>query len=93
MDNTTTNTGSDNGTAGVICQADMAQRVNARMALPLLPEGVPGPVQLAERWWAVPADQQDYRPVIDPDQIALLNRSVQRLTRARAAAGLAVGDR
>jgi hypothetical protein len=91
MDNTTTN----HSTAEIIAQQDMARRVAAGTALPLLPEGVPGPVQHAERWWAVQTAEQDYRPVVDPEQLALLNRSAATLARTRAAtlAGPSGGDR
>jgi hypothetical protein len=69
----------------VIPSKDMARRVQHGEALPLLPEGVPGPVQLAGRWWAVATGETNYRPVSDPDQIAMLDRSAQRYAAARAA--------
>lgn len=45
---------------------DMARHIDRRDAAPLLPDGVPGPVHYASQWWAIPEDEQDYRPVQDP---------------------------
>lgn len=63
---------------------DMARLVARGAAVPLLPEGVPGPVQHAGQWWAIPTGQTEYRPVTDPGQIALLDRNAQRYAAARA---------
>ena len=63
----------------------MAARVQAGDALPLLPEGVPGPVQHAGQWWAVPTDAADYQLVTDPAQVAMLNRNARRYAAARTA--------
>lgn len=67
-----------------VTTGDMAERVQAGDALPLLPEGIPGPVQHAGQWWAVPDDQTDYRPVTDPEQLTMLDRNAQRYATARA---------
>lgn len=72
-----------------ISSVDMAELVAWSEALPVLPEGVPGPVQHSGLWWAIPTTQADYRPVTDPDQIALLDRTAQRYALARAAAARA----
>lgn len=71
----------------IITSREMTQRVEQGEALPLLPEGVPGPVRLGGRWWAIPLDGTDYCPVADPDQVALLDRSVVRYAAARGEDG------
>lgn len=72
-----------------ISSADMGRLVARGKASPLLPEGEPGPVQHAGQWWAIPAEtnehQAHYRPVTNPDQIAMLDRNAQRYAAARAA--------
>jgi hypothetical protein len=64
----------------------MHGHIKAGRALPLLPEGVPGPVQYAARWWAIPAGGQDYRPVTDPAVSGFLDTETQRLHQARQTA-------
>lgn len=66
-----------------IAVTTMAERVQAGNALPLLPEGVPGPVQYASQWWAVLADETVYRQITDPDQIRMLDRNARRYAAAR----------
>lgn len=64
----------------------MSSHVESRRAWPLLPDGVPGPVQHDDQWWAIPTDQNDYQPVTDPDLIRQLNTDAERFGRARQAA-------
>jgi hypothetical protein len=75
-----------------ISAAEMARHIAAGRARPLLPEGVPGPVQHASRWWAIPTGGQDYQPVTNPATITQLDTDAQRFHRARLAAR-AVTDR
>ncbi|HEX5117832.1 MAG TPA: hypothetical protein VFW65_21830 [Pseudonocardiaceae bacterium] len=75
-----------------ISSEDMAGLVAGREALPLLPEGAPGPVQHAGMWWAIPTGETDYRPVTDPAQIVLLDRNTQRYAAARVATARARED-
>ncbi|PXY16596.1 hypothetical protein [Prauserella muralis] len=61
----------------------MRGHIAAGRALPLLPDGAPGPVQYAGRWWAIPADAHDYLPVTDASAAAHLDTAAQRLHQAR----------
>jgi hypothetical protein len=70
----------------IITSTDMANLVQLGEAVPLLPEGVPGPVRYDGQWWAVPADATDYQPITDPDQTAMLDRNARRYATARGAA-------
>lgn len=70
----------------IITSEDMAERVRSGTALPLLPEGIPGPVQHAGQWWAIPTGASDYRRVTDPTVVDRLNYQVERYARARTAA-------
>lgn len=41
----------------------MQQHLTAGRALPLLPDGIPGPVHYAGTWWAIPQDGVNYQQV------------------------------
>jgi hypothetical protein len=58
---------------------DMAQHLAAGKAEPLLPEGVPGPVRLADQWWAVPTGGDCYWPVTDPAAVTAFDEGSTRL--------------
>jgi hypothetical protein len=64
----------------------MTEHIQQGTALPLFPEGAPGPVQYDGQWWAIATGETDYRPVTDPDTVAQLDGNVTRLHRARDAA-------
>ena len=61
----------------------MDEHVRHGRALPLLSDGVPGPVQYDDAWWAVPIQARDYRPVTDPTMLDGLNQHVERLAGLR----------
>ena len=69
-----------------ITSDEMLERVRSGLALPLLPEAVPSPVQYAGQWWAIPSNATDYRPVADPVLVDRLNYQAERYARARTAA-------
>ncbi len=62
----------------------MAQHLAAGDADALLPDGVPGPVRLADQWWAVPTGDNHYRPVTDPAAVTTFDTGWARLTAHRA---------
>ncbi|WP_340672151.1 hypothetical protein REH65_33100 (plasmid) [Saccharopolyspora sp. ID03-671] len=47
-------------------------------AIPLLPDGIPGPVHHAGRWWLIPEDAHDYQPA-DDARAAQLDEFARRL--------------
>jgi len=69
----------------------MVEHVRAGRAVPLLPEGAPGPVRHRDRWWAIRVGQTHYQPVTDPRVIAQLDADAGRWHRARHAV-IAAGD-
>jgi hypothetical protein len=70
----------------IITVPDMETLLAGGDALALLPEGVPGPVQLGGEWWAVPTGTDAYQPVADAAAVELLDRLAARYATARAAA-------
>jgi hypothetical protein len=64
----------------------MSEHIQQGTALPLFPEGAPGPVQYDGQWWAIATGETEYRPVRDPDTATQLDRNTKRLHRARHAA-------
>lgn len=62
----------------------MALHLAAGEAQPLLPDGVPGPMRLADQWWAVPAGGDRYWPVTDPAAVTAFDEGATRLTAHRA---------
>jgi hypothetical protein len=73
--------------------SDMAQHLAAGDAEPLLPEGVPGPVRLADQWWAVPTGHDQYWPVTDPAAVIAFDQGSARLTAHRAQILARTGER
>jgi hypothetical protein len=72
---------------------DMAQHLAAGEARPLLPEGVPGPVRLANLWWAVPTGGDRYWPVTDSAAVTAFDDGWARLTAHRAQILARTGER
>ncbi|MEV4649056.1 hypothetical protein [Saccharopolyspora sp. NPDC049357] len=61
-----------------ITAEQMREHLADGQATPLLPEGIPGPVHHAGRWWLIPEDAHDYQPA-DADRAARLDEFAQRL--------------
>jgi hypothetical protein len=72
------------GELASLTQAEMTVRVEAGVAWPLLAGGVPGPMRLAGRWWAVGEGGADYRPVTG-DRARRLDQHAARLDAAAIA--------
>lgn len=68
-------------------QADMAALLAAGDARPLLPKGIPGPMRLADGWWAVREGADHYQPVT-----GALAEQLDEHARRLAAAESAVRD-
>lgn len=62
---------------------DMAQCLATGDAHALLPDGVPGPVRLADQWWAVPTGGNRYQPVTDPAAVTMFDTGLARLAAHR----------
>jgi len=73
------------GEPTAVTQAEMAARVTAGVARPLLAGGIPGPMRLAGRWWAVREGAEDYQPVTGT-VAARLDQHARRLDAATSAA-------
>jgi len=63
----------------------LASETPAERARPMLPEGIPGPVQYRDQWWAIPENEEVYQRVTNPAVIARFNQLVERYTAGRAA--------
>lgn len=49
-----------------ITPPEMREAITAGTALPLLPDGVPGPVHHQGQWWCIPHGATEYEAVTDP---------------------------